>query len=232
MTWWPGARRTVLCWVVLGSRSQWRSVLDAREREQLSSSAPWLRTSPQHSVRALPGPPKGALQPQRREPGAGGSGLRYAGPWGIQSFVSLCPRIQNGRADGVPEAPRGRPSLSLRSSVSWSVTETCLGQQTLSSCSPRGRVPFPPSRAALLSSGTLRARLLVHGHGAERGQRPFFGRTALRSVTTHAPERDARAVLVVSRPQPRRTGRAGGVCRVTRPPLSHWVLFLVRCSGY
>lgn len=116
--------------------------------------------------------------------------------------------------------------------VSWSVTETCLGQQTLSSCSPRGRVPFPPSRAALLSSGTLRARLLVHGHGAERGQRPFFGRTALRSVTTHAPERDARAVLVVSRPQPRRTGRAGGVCRVTRPPLSHWVLFLVRCSGY
>lgn len=97
---------------------------------------------------------------------------------------------------------------------------------------PERARPLPPSRAALLSSGTLRARLLVHGHGAERGQRPFFGRTALRSVTTHAPERDARAVLVVSRPQPRRTGRAGGVCRVTRPPLSHWVLFLVRCSGY
>lgn len=178
------------------------------------------------------GLPRGLYNHSAESPGPGDLVCVMQGPGASRALSACVLAYKMGGQTGVPEAPWGRPSLSPRSSVSWSVTETCLGQQTLSSCSPRGRVPFPPSRAALLSSGTLRARLLVHGQGAERGQRPFFGRTALRSVTTHAPERDARAVLVVSRPQPRRTGRAGGVCRVTRPPLSHWVLFLVRCSGY
>lgn len=177
------------------------------------------------------GLPRGLYNHSAESPGPGDLVCVMQGP-GASRALSACVLAYKMGGQTGARGPLG-PAFSVSGKLGVVVSDRDMPRPANAVVlQPERARPLPPSRAALLSSGTLRARLLVHGHGAERGQRPFFGRTALRSVTTHAPERDARAVLVVSRPQPRRTGRAGGVCRVTRPPLLHWVLFLVRCSGY
>lgn len=77
----------------------------------------------------------------------GGSGRLYAGTLGHQSFVNSCPRMQRRAGGRGVEAPWGRPSLSPRSSVSWSTTETC---KCFSPATREGSSP-PPVGAALLS---------------------------------------------------------------------------------